>query len=79
LIEDIFALSLLYCDGYLAFKEMTDVRKHQGTKRFFHILGKLPLDIKMILIRRIFFSPKIFFLSNQTEDALKRILSSPFY
>jgi len=71
-------MALLYCDGYLKFKEEKEQGKERDERekaeRFFNICDKVPLELKMILVKRIFLSPEIFFLSQQTDSALKRLL-----
>jgi len=69
---------LLYCDGYLCLKEPKEQEGNQKTLRFLKIAEKLPLELLMQLVRRIYLSSEIMFLTQTTEDALIRVLSSPF-
>jgi len=78
--EDIFALILLLSDGYLRLKEtLLQDKKESNSRRFLEIAMKLPLELQMILSRRVYLSPGIFILASQTEDALKKVLSHPFF
>jgi len=77
-IEDIFALLLLLSDGYLRLSQDVQTEREKRAKRFFQITKNLPQELQMILVRRVYLSHEYFFLSSQTESALKRILSFPF-
>jgi len=70
-------LLILYCDGYLCFRTKIDDRQ-QKMKRFVQIVEKLPLELQMVVMRRVYLSSRTFFLSTHTEEALKRVLSIPF-
>jgi len=75
--EDIFALVALHSDGYLSFQkpEEEESEKAVRAKRFFQICTKLPVELQMILAKRVYLSPQDIFLSYQTEAALKRTLT----
>jgi len=79
ILEDVFALVLLYCDGFLKLRKTQTTIKEKQAAKFFQIAKALPFDVKMILIRRVYLSSKSFFVSNQTEAALQRVLSHPFF
>jgi len=77
-LVDIFALVVLFCDGFLSLKGTVETEKEKRAQRFFRITHHLNIDLNMVLVRRIYLSEKMFFLSNQTEAALRRALSIPF-
>jgi len=68
---------VLLSDGYIEFRKGAKTENEVAAKRFFQICRKLPQEIQMVLINRIYFLPENFFLSHRTELALKRVLSSP--
>jgi len=74
--EDIFALTVLLSDGYLRLKNQPSNQKEMLAKRFFEFNLQLPMELQMTLVRRVYLSKKLFFLSNQTERSLLKILSS---
>jgi len=65
---------VLLCDGFCTLKAGVRDEKQQRAFRFFALCLRLPLVMQMILIRRVYLSPKLFFLSSQTETALGRVL-----
>jgi len=77
-IEDIFALVLLYSDGYLQLIGEIEKEREKKAQRFFKMTQYLPLEIKMLLVRRIYLRTKSLILSHQTNAALNRIVPS-FY
>jgi len=79
-LEDTFALICLFSDGYITLKERSSKEEREGdnARRFFQIVSRLPFDIKMVLTQRAFRSKKDYFLSNQSDAALKRVLSLEF-
>jgi len=68
---------VLLSDGYLSFKELDDQAPlaQVQAQKFFKIARKLPLDFQMMLVRRVYLSPKGFYLSHETEAGLKRVLA----
>jgi len=65
-------------DGYLELKGKAEAGKEREARRFFKIAQDLPLELKMLVTQKVYLSDRIFFLSNQTEESLKRVLSHPF-
>jgi len=78
MIEDIFALLLLLSDGYLRLKARGEGTRERNAIAFFAAAKRLPQELQMVLIKRVYFSPGIFYLSHQTEKSLKKVLSYPF-
>jgi len=70
---------LLLSDAYLELREEQETEKERKAKRFLQISRRLPLELKMLLVRRVYLSEYPFFLSHQTEASLRRALSFPFY
>jgi len=66
---------LLYCDGYLKLCEESQDERKMKAIRFFKLSKELPLELNMILARKICLGTECFFLSHQVEDAIKRVLS----
>jgi len=77
--DDIFALALLLADGYLQLKGKAVADPEIRAERFFAMIKSLPVEIIMLMVNQVYLSPKILVLSYQTEAALKRILSYPFF
>jgi len=77
-LEDIFALMILYCDGYFSLKEGLATEREIRAQKFFSVCKKLNVDLNMILARRVYLSDNEFILSDQTEAALRRVLSWQF-
>jgi len=69
----------LVSDGYLSLKKSSfETEEEVRAQRFFMIAKRVPLEIQMIMCRRIFLSSKTFILANETEAALRKVLSFQF-
>jgi hypothetical protein len=64
----VFGLFLLYQDGYVA-GDMGN-----GWKRYFYILQKLPLDMQMVMCRRLHGSDKDIYTGKQIEECTRKHL-----
>jgi len=78
LLEDIYALVVLHCDGYLSIKGDISGEKYLRCVRFLKITKRLPQELQMMICRRIFLSRLSLILSSQIETSLERVLSVPF-
>jgi len=72
---EVFALTVFLCDDLLQLKPAS----HLPSTRFFFIITKLPMELQMILCRRVVGSMKQNILRKDSEAAFKslaRVLSS---
>jgi hypothetical protein len=69
LAEDLFCLIVLYCDGFLLFKEMPD---DHPVKRFIVMCSRLPMELQKIMCYRTFGSGKSEIVSGAFEMAFRR-------
>jgi len=67
---------VLFCDEYLMLKEGVGTEKEKKANRFLEIAKKLPFELKMLLVRKVYLKDEVFFLSHQFEAGLSRILPS---
>jgi len=67
---------ILLSDGYLELKQSHPNNQERRALRFFRLVRRLPLDIMMELTKKVYLSPKGYFLSQEIERGLARVLSS---
>jgi len=70
-------LVMLFLDGYFEVKKPINTEKERKAERFFILSRRLSLDLLMLVVRRVYLSSRSFFLSHQTEAALRKVLSFP--
>jgi len=66
---------ILYCDGYFKLTEDNKSEREKRAKRFFRMSLRLPLELNMLIARRVYLGKASLILSHQTEAALSRVLS----
>jgi len=73
---DILALTLFISDGYLKIKEVQsdDASSLKKATRFFKFLVKLPLEIQMLICKKIYQSNGEFYSSTEVQTHLRRII-----
>jgi len=72
-------LAVLFSDEYLTLKNQAATQKQKMAQRFFKILNKIPLEMKMHVVGKIYVSTRTLYRGNEVESALIRVLSVPFY
>jgi len=75
LAAELFALTVFLCDDLLCLKTPTKVTTATATaaSRFFDVVKRLPMELQMVLCRRVFRSAKDSVLSKDSEVAFKSL------
>jgi len=74
---EIFALSVLLFDGYLQLKEInteTELEEERNTHRFFKILERLPMELQMLLCKKVYLQTDDIYLPSEVEHHLKKVV-----
>ena len=72
LAAELFALTVFLCDDLLCLKTPTKVTA-TAASRFFDVVKRLPMELQMVLCRRVFGSAKDSVLSKDSEVAFKSL------
>jgi len=78
LAADMFAMIIFLCDGILKLKpnSLTNTRRNEnGAARFFLLASKLPMELQMILCRRVLGSNKDMILTKHSEISFAYLTS----
>jgi len=70
-VAELFALIVMYCDGYLQLSQQDNSRRIQ---QFYKIAKCLPLDIQQILCNRTCQQTSNFVYSKELEPALRKVV-----
>ena len=74
--RDIIAMVILFSDGYLRLKEVTDVQQKKSS-RFFLSLRRLPLMFQMMICKRIYLSEGFHYPPEKMDKSIKEVLMYP--